>query len=319
MPDEWLREHYAQGSIDDTLDAIEREFGFRPTRQTVYVRANRLGLHKVRECSERRRDRAERIARWSEMPEEEAWMLAHDHGQRTCDLSDEFEAEFGWALTRGQVNLFRASHGTQAHGRRSYGGRPRRPVGYEIPAKDGYVLVKVAEEPTKSMSKDNWRLKHVHVWEQAHGRPLPEGMCVYFADHDRTNYDPANLVAVPRSMVSMVNSMRDSWCDAETLGACMRIVELRMRAHGTQMEATRTCTVCGARFVPTARQREYARPPKTCPACLAAGRKAAKPRRFDRDEIRALRAEGLTLREIATRMGCHADTVRKALREAGTK
>ena len=66
-------------------------------------------------------------------------------------------------------------------------------------------------------------------------------------------------------------------------------------------------------------RRERTTPPKTCPECLAAGRKAARARRYDRDQIRALRAEGLMLKEIAARMGCHTDTVRKALREGGMR
>lgn len=316
MDDAWLVEHYARGTIDDTRDAFEAEFGWRPTRQTLYVRANRLGLRKDRECSARRRDAAQRVARWSDMPEESAWMAEHDHGQRTDLIADEFEAEFGWRLNRNQVNAWRARTGTQPKGRRHYGGRPRVPVGTERAGKDGYLVVKVAEEPTVAMSKDNWKLKHVHVWEQANGRALPKGSCVYFADGDRGNFDPANLVEVPRRLVGVMNGLGVEWHDAASLRAVMAMAEVRARSHEVLMSAERTCAVCGARFVPGERQRRtYTKPPKTCPDCLAKGKKAGKGRKYDKDEILALVDQGLGQREVAERVGCCVDVVRRARRE----
>ncbi|WP_405736130.1 HNH endonuclease signature motif containing protein [Bifidobacterium sp.] len=316
VPDAWLVEHYARGTIDDTRDAFEAEFGWRPTRQTLYVHANRLGLHKDRECSARRKDAAQRVARWSAMPEESAWMAEHDHGQRTDLLSDEFEAEFGWRLNRNQVNAWRARTGTQPKGRRRYGGRPRVPVGTERPSKDGYVVVKVADEATVSMSKDNWKLKHVHVWEQANGRPLPKGSCVYFADGDRENFDPANLVEVPRRLVGVMNGLGIEWHDAASLRAVMAMAEVRARSHEVLLSTERTCAVCGARFVPTEKQRwTYTKPPKTCPDCLAKGKKAGKGRKYDQREILALVDQGLSQREVAEQIGCCVDVVRRARRE----
>lgn len=316
LDDAWLTEHYAKGTIDDTRDAFAEEFGWRPTRQTLYVHANRLGLHKDRECTARRNDAAQRVARWSRMPEESAWMAEHDHGQRTDILADEFEDEFGWRLNRNQVNAWRARTGTQPRGRRHYGCRPRVPVGTERPSKDGYVVVKVADEPQVAMSKDNWRLKHVWVWEQANGRPLPKGSCVYFADGNRRNFDPDNLVEVPRRIVGIINGMGVEWHDADELRAVIALAEVKSKAHEVLMGAERTCAVCGRRFVPTKSQRwTYSRPPKTCPDCLAKGKKASKGRKFDREEIRALVASGMTKAEVAEMVGCCKDVVYKAFRE----
>lgn len=316
VPEAWLMEHYARGTIDDTRDAFEAEFGWRPTRQTLYVNANRLGLHKDRKCTEHRKDPVQRVARWSAMPDESAWMAEHDHGQRTDLLADAFEERFGWRLNRNQINAWRARTGTQPKGRRLYGGRPRVPVGTERPSKDGYIVIKVADEATMAMSKDNWKLKHVHVWEQANGRPLPKGSCVYFADGNRENFDPENLVEVPRRLVGIMNGLGVEWHDAKTLRAVMAMAELRAKSHEVLMSAERTCAVCGARFVPTAKQRwTYTKPPKTCPDCLAKGTKAGKGRKFDRQEILALVDQGLSQREVAERIGCCVDTVRKARRE----
>ena len=55
----WLRENYAHGTIYDTLDAFEAEFGWRPSKRTLYVRAHKLGLRKLRQDPEFRGRRAE--------------------------------------------------------------------------------------------------------------------------------------------------------------------------------------------------------------------------------------------------------------------
>jgi hypothetical protein len=87
--------------------------------------------------------------------------------------------------------------------------------------KDGYIMVKVAEWPSVPQSKDNWKFKHVLAWEQANGRELPEAHVVMFADHDKRNFDPGNLVAVPRKYIVRLNSpdMPD-YHDRDTLLAC---------------------------------------------------------------------------------------------------
>lgn len=108
----WLVEHYAAGTIHDTLDAFEERFGWRPTRGTIYARAHKLGLRKALQGPRIRTDKAVVRIVWSREPEMESWMLEHDTGAMQ-DTIEAFEAEFGIRMTRGQVSLFRSSHGTQ--------------------------------------------------------------------------------------------------------------------------------------------------------------------------------------------------------------
>jgi hypothetical protein len=103
----------------------------------VYVKANRMGLHKAPVGG--RADRAERTVCWSKEPEMEAWMMEHDRGQRIDELQREFRERWGFGLSRGQINLFRASHGKTV--RKGHGGRHRVPVGSERPSKDGYLVI----------------------------------------------------------------------------------------------------------------------------------------------------------------------------------
>lgn len=206
-------------------------------------------------------------------------MLAHDRGQGTAQLSAEFEAAWGFPLSRPQISLFRASHGTQA--RRSHGGgRKPLPVGTERPQKDGYIVVKVAPHPEVPQSKDNWRFKHWVVWEEANGRRVPDGWTVVFCDGNIRNFDPENLEALPRRYIGPLNSMKAAgvaYSDKETLRACMAVVDLRSAAIDAGNALPRRCEVCGREFVPDGDR--YNNNRKTCRECLDAGRKSRGTRK----------------------------------------
>lgn len=76
------------------------------------------------------------------------------------------------------------------------GNRPHnaKPVGTEIiDNKDGYHWIKVAEP-------DTWRQKHHLIWEEANGQKVPEGCIIRFADGDKENFSPNNLICVSQSV-----------------------------------------------------------------------------------------------------------------------
>lgn len=272
-PDEtaWLEANYHAGTINDTLDSFERAFGWRPSKQGVFVKANRMGLHKDRHGHERRVP-AQRTMRWSspEFAEMEAWMLEHDTGESVFGTIEAFEAEFGIRLNRSQVSGFRASHGTSkrvSHG----GGKPALPIGTEREGKDGRIMVKTRMYPKVPSSKDNWRFKHHLVYERAHGW-IPHGHVVMFADGDIRNFDPANLVAVPRKYIGMLNNPElPEWHDAATLKAVIAWLDLHVATIDAVHRQRRRCRVCGEWFVERDDQRGRPRPVQTCPRCLAAG------------------------------------------------
>lgn len=310
---EWLTEHYPEmTSIDQLLDDHEAEFGWRPSRTAVYVRANRLGIRKRPVANHD--GRAERTVTWCREPEMEAWMLRHDHGQRTDALSAEFRERWGFGLSRGQITQFRQSHGTQTR-RHHGGGKPLAPVGHERMTKDGMVMVKIAERPSTPGSKDNWMLKHVHVWEQVNG-PLPDGYNVYFADGDTSNFDPDNLVAVPRRLVGVMNWMRSrgvAWYDRETLQAVIALAEVRMARNDALAAMRRTCPCCGREFDNVARRRGGgAVTARVCPECAAAGRYPSNsgPReRYDHGQILRMHERGMSPSDIALALGCSPTVV----------
>lgn len=270
----WLRKHYETGTIYDTLDAFEHEFGWRPSKRTLYVRAHKLGLRKLRQDPEFRGRRAETLVRWSREPEMEAWMLEHDGGRPHEDVSAAFHERFGIWLSRGQINIFRARHGIQT--KAGAGGRPARPVGYERRTKGG-ILVKVAEKASVPMSRDNWRFKHHIAYEEAWG-PVPAGYVVCAVDGDSCNCRPENLAAVPRRCLGAVNRLRGegaSWETREEFLAAAAETALGIAINDAESRAPRRCAVCGAEFAETEAQRRRGRHrTATCPACLSSGRRA---------------------------------------------
>ena len=50
----------------------------------------------------------------------------------------------------------------------------------------------------KGKKKDNWKAKHILIYEKAHG-PIPEGYKCAFLDGDRRNYDLDNLILVSKA------------------------------------------------------------------------------------------------------------------------
>lgn len=150
------------------------------------------------------------------------------------------------------------------------GGIPKsaegKPIGYERVNRDGYVEVKV-KDGAQGEANENFRMKHQVVWEEANGLPVPPSTMIVFADHDKRNFDPGNLVAVPRSVWAVICHSKTPYHDRETLEAAMALAELQSSINAARCRPRR-CWACGSEFKPEQpRQR-------TCRPCLDAGRRA---------------------------------------------
>jgi hypothetical protein len=76
------------------------------------------------------------------------------------------------------------------------------PVGSERINACGYVEMKYSEK--SGSPKNRWKGKHVLIWEKANG-PVPKGHAVIFADGNRRNFKPGNLVLVSRKELAVLN------------------------------------------------------------------------------------------------------------------
>lgn len=205
-----------------------------------------------------------------------AFMAENDRGSIPA-AQEKFEARFGFRPTPQQVSAYRTWAGTQSKAGRTHAQDwHRRPVGYERDTGKGYVLVKVREEPEKPGTKDNWEMKHVLVWERTRGLTLPDGWIVLFCDGNSSNFDPANLKAVPRTLIGVMNAQDAPWCDRPTCEAAVALAWLRV-GIATVQNRPRRCGVCGREFVPDIRSSiRKGSAQRTCRECLDKGLRSRK-------------------------------------------
>ena len=244
-------------------------------------------------------------------PEEDAFLASFVPGHTQEETLDAFEERYGERLTLGQLCNRRTRlgvrHGTYAGrfkkghvapnkgkkqsefmspeaiertkaGRFKKGDVPhngaRIAVGSERVAKGGYIEVKVKELSDRPCSNKCWRGKHLVEWEKANGRPVPKGHKVVFADNDKRNFDPDNLVLVSNAEMVRINSNEHGYCDRATLDSVLALVRLEMGISNAE-KRPRPCTACGKEFKP-----EYKRQAR-CRECIDAGRKG-KRRKMDK-------------------------------------
>lgn len=132
---------------------------------------------------------------------------------------------------------------------------------------------------------DDWVSKQRFVWMQANGRDWPDGCRAVFADHDRENFDPENIVPVPNDLYAIVtggvHGRALPYHDRQSLEVAMTHARLMRKRKEIASTAPRTCVVCGRTFVPDEKRRRYGYQIKTCPDCLAKGKRASKKRRSE--------------------------------------
>lgn len=166
---EYLREHFADVSTGIIAVRLDR------TYRSVCCMAKNLGLHK----SEAYKHKLG-IA-WSMYPGAVANRF------RKGDVPSNKGKKIWQFMSRESIERTKATRFRTGHVPHNI-----NPVGYERIGKCGYVYVKV--ENNKPM-----RPKHVVEWERINGCKKPEGMMVVFADGDRLNFSPDNLVLMSRS------------------------------------------------------------------------------------------------------------------------
>lgn len=125
-----------------------------------------------------------------------------------------------------------------------------QPLGTERVEPDGYVLVKTAMRKTDPRSAhDNWAYKHRMVWEQANGRKVPDGSMVVFADGDKSNFDPDNLVCMTRAVHAVICHQHIWYHDRDSCESAILVARLKHRINEVACRQ-RACKSCGKTFEP---------------------------------------------------------------------
>lgn len=108
-----------------------------------------------------------------------------------------------------------------------------KPVGSErICAKDGYILVKVAEPNV-------YKHKHRVLWESVYGK-IPDGMLLRFRDGNRLNCDMDNLHLVTRQVHCYLNKNGYSSVPADLRPTMLAVAEIQCKVSAL----TRKKEVC---------------------------------------------------------------------------
>lgn len=204
---------------------------------------------------------ASTVVRWRKHPEMVAFMTSYIPGHTEAEIRAAFMDAYGISLTESQIANFKARYGIRSgtHGGRfekgneSWNkGRPQREwmgadaiertkatrfkkgqlphntreVGEERVTKDGYIEVHVGQH-RRSRANDQWVLKQRLIWEQHHGRPVPDGCKVIFCDGDRRNFNPENLLLVTDCELLIMNRGGTGWSDRGTAVFARELARVR--------------------------------------------------------------------------------------------
>lgn len=87
----------------------------------------------------------------------------------------------------------------------------KKPIGTEVD-NGGYIWIKVNDIYHKGRTdskqyRENWKPKHVYLYEQAYG-PLPSDKIVVFLDNNNRNFELSNLYAIDRKIGAVMAKNR---------------------------------------------------------------------------------------------------------------
>lgn len=159
--------------------------------------------------------------RYSE--EQKEFIITNNYGKYAKELAAMFNEKFNTNITSHEIKYFRRNHklnsGLTGQFQKGYntwnkgtkglthsnktsfkkGNKPHnyRPIGSERITKDGYIEVKVSDP-------NEWETKNKIVYKKYFG-DIPKGYKVIYADGNKLNNDPNNLILVSCSELLIAN------------------------------------------------------------------------------------------------------------------
>lgn len=158
--------------------------------------------------------------------EERAFLKEFVPGHSHLEITEEFKRRFSCEITVGQIasSIKRYNLNTGRTGRFPKGNIPvnkgthpptvgrmgetqfkkghlphnTKPLGYERISKDGYIEIKINENPDKNKGEKFFKAKHHIVWEKVNGK-IPKGYIVIFLDGNPLNCAIENLALISRA------------------------------------------------------------------------------------------------------------------------
>lgn len=196
------------------------------SKSTVYAQAAKRGLHKSAEylaspaaCRLRRGDNVGKSHRF-----------APGHAPANKGLRRP-----GWSMGHMQETQFKKGSRTGAANNKW------KPVGTVMPNADGYLRIKVADQPEsiagKGAASTNWQFVHRRVWEAAHG-PIPKGHRLWWKDGNHLNcaLDNLELLSDKEHMArTTIHNYPPQLKDAIRAAAVLdRTIRKKRKSHGEE-------------------------------------------------------------------------------------
>ena len=252
---EFLRTGYAKMTVPELTRAYNARFGTGHTECSIHSALSRRRIT----CCRRGypRDVYLRV-----MTPEQATFVAERYREMTLtDVTAALNHRFGTTLTEKHLRHFTRNHRLRSGrtGQYDKGHRPWnhgtkglmgpnpgnfrkgnipanwKPLGTERINRDGYVEVKIAERDPYTGSPTRYRLKHVVLWEQAHG-PAPDGCVVVFRDGKKLHCEIDNLMLVTRAELMRLNQSHYADLPDDLRPSLAALVKLEVKAFALQRE-----------------------------------------------------------------------------------
>lgn len=220
----WILEHAENSNAEQLKNAFNEKFNTSVTYNGMIQKRQRMGIDKGK-------------PQRNYTQEEEHFLRVNRNKMPMKDLHRKFCQKFS------EIGYYALKAKTQRMGLKvddaqrfnKVAERSRVPIGSEH-RYGGYTMVKVDDKATGTKKdrrsyKENWRPKHVWVWEQHHGK-LPPKHQVIFLDGDHENFNIENLAAIPSQYVVMMN--RNGWIkgNTELTKTAIKLCELHYMTEG---------------------------------------------------------------------------------------
>ena len=185
--EKWLKDNNDKYNGNEIVKEFNKKFNTNKSKESLYVKRRRLGLVKfIHEIY---------------LENEEKYLLDNYGGNKTYEeLIKEFEILFGKPITLDKISYFYKKHNINKIF------KPRivytTSIGEEKML-DGYWCVRIANK--RNGGRENYKRKHILVWEKYHKCKVPKDHYILFKDNNKNNFDINNLACVSNRTLSMLN------------------------------------------------------------------------------------------------------------------
>jgi len=131
------------------------------------------------------------------------------------ELSGLIHSHYGVSFSPLQINKAKWRHGIVC----ANGKKKNAPLYSEYTEKKGKIFIKISCTGTK----EDWKLKHHWIWEQANGE-IPEGYEIIFLDNNKLNFNLENLAMVSQGEKLKLTQFNLRFNDAELTKTGLAIV-----------------------------------------------------------------------------------------------